>query len=74
MALSKRLECILSLVPEDVHTAADIGTDHGLVPLALIRRGLCKRVIATDLREGPLKAARELFAREDLQESVELRL
>ena len=74
MALSKRLECILSLVPGNIHTAADIGTDHGMVPVNLLKRGLVSRVIATDLREGPLKAARELVQREGLQDAVQLRL
>lgn len=74
MALSKRLECILSLVPAGIHTAADIGTDHGLVPVNLLKRGLAARVIATDLREGPLKAARDLVQREGLKDAIELRL
>lgn len=72
MALSARLEGILSLATS-VETAADIGTDHGLVPAALLERGLARRVIATDLREGPLKAARRLMEEKGLTDRISLR-
>ena len=73
MALSKRLEAILRLV-SPCETAADIGTDHGLTAAALIERGLCSHVIATDLREGPLSAARSLVKERGLEEKIALRL
>ena len=73
MRLSRRLETILSMVPPGLSTA-DIGTDHGLVAAELISRGICPRVIATDLREGPLSAARALVKERGLQEKIDLRL
>ena len=73
MILSRRLETILSLVPPGC-CAADIGTDHGLVPAELIARGICPFVIATDLREGPLAAARGLIGGRGLSDKVSLRL
>ena len=73
MALSRRLETIIGLVPPG-KTAADIGTDHGLVPAALAERGICSRVIATDLRSGPLEAARRLVTARGLAERIDLRL
>ena len=73
MALSRRLEKIISLVPPGCN-AVDIGTDHGLVPAALAERGICPRVIATDLRPGPLDAARSLMRERGLTQQVELRL
>ncbi len=73
MALSRRLETIIALVPPG-KTAADIGTDHGLVPAALAERGICSRVIATDLRSGPLEAARRLVTARGLAERIDLRL
>ena len=73
MALSRRLETIAGLVPPGT-TAADIGTDHGLIPAALAGRGICPHVIATDLRPGPLKAARSLIRTRGLEDRVSLRL
>lgn len=54
--------------------AADIGTDHGFLPIYLIRREICPRVIACDLREEPLKRARENIKAAGLEDQIELRL
>lgn len=72
MALSRRLEALLSLVPP-CERAADIGTDHGLLAVALKQRGLARQVIASDLRPGPLGAARALVEKECLEGSIFLR-
>lgn len=55
--LSKRLRAIADqvIVGKD---AADIGSDHALIPIYLLERGLAPRVILTDRREGPLEKAR----------------
>lgn len=37
---------------------ADIGTDHGYLPIWLIRTGAAPRAIASDINPGPLDAAR----------------
>lgn len=37
---------------------ADIGTDHGYLPIWLMREGLISRAIACDVNPGPLEAAR----------------
>ena len=42
MKLSERLEMVLSFV-EPGESAADVGTDHGHVPVELVRRGIVKR-------------------------------
>jgi hypothetical protein len=55
-----RLECIASMV-DKCNTAADIGTDHGYVAEMLLKKGLCNRIIATDLNKGPLNRAAEIF-------------
>jgi tRNA (adenine22-N1)-methyltransferase len=41
----------------------DVGTDHGLVPVAAVRRGVADRAIAVDVREAPLAGARALIER-----------
>lgn len=37
---------------------ADVGTDHGYLPVWLRQQGICQQVIASDIRPGPLAAAR----------------
>ncbi len=53
MRLSKRLQSIVSLVPDN-SIVADIGTDHGYVPFKLIESGKSKRIIATDISNESL--------------------
>lgn len=38
-------------------TCADIGTDHGYLPLYLYEKGICPRVILTDISEASLEKA-----------------
>lgn len=73
MELSKRLEAIVKLVPP-CKVAADIGTDHGYVPMELIRSGKCQRVIAMDVNEGPLERARINVDAHGLGDYIETRL
>ena len=40
-------------------TAADIGTDHGYIPIWLMQNGRCRDVILSDINHGPLKKAEE---------------
>lgn len=55
--MSNRLDCIYNLIPKDSHGVADIGTDHGIIPIRLIQDGFQHTVVASDLREGPLNKA-----------------
>ncbi|BDG61355.1 hypothetical protein caldi_24450 [Caldinitratiruptor microaerophilus] len=52
---------------------ADIGTDHGLLPAYLVVTGRVPRAIATDLRPGPLEAARRTLRAAGVEDRVELR-
>jgi tRNA (adenine22-N1)-methyltransferase len=54
MRLSDRLHAIVNLVPKN-SIVADIGTDHGYIPLYLIENEISKMVIASDISEGSLK-------------------
>jgi len=54
--LSDRLEMIANLIDEN-ETMADIGTDHGFLPVSLWERGICKKIILSDVNKGPLEKA-----------------
>ncbi|MDO4280622.1 MAG: class I SAM-dependent methyltransferase [Peptococcaceae bacterium] len=56
--LSKRLETVAQLVPAGTRMA-DIGCDHGYLPLALVNRGQVTHAICCDVNAGPLAGARE---------------
>ena len=73
MQLSARLEKLIELAGSGTF-AADIGTDHGMVPIELVRRGLFERAIASDLREGPLSAAAVHVRQAGLADRISLRL
>lgn len=68
-----RLETIKSMVSR-CGTAADIGTDHGYVAEMLLSDNTVKRVVATDLNEGPLKRAVDYLTSINLSEQCEFRL
>ena len=73
MRFSDRLELVVSTVlPQEA--AADVGTDHGHVPVELVRRGIAKRAYAMDVRKGPLSRAQENIAAAGLEEKIETRL
>lgn len=54
--LSKRLLEIAVLVPINCRVA-DIGTDHGYLPIYLIENGIASAVLACDIAEKPLAVA-----------------
>lgn len=49
---------------------ADIGTDHALLPIWLVRSGVCPRAVACDINEGPIARARENIARCGLEDKI----
>lgn len=73
MALSKRMEAVAGLVTPG-NSLADIGTDHGYVPIELVKRGIVPRAIAMDLRTGPLDIAKEHIRACGLSGQIETRL
>ncbi len=66
----KRLETIVSLVPND-SIVADIGTDHAQLPIMLVQQNICKKVYACDEKNGPLNIAKENIAKENLSDEIE---
>ena len=53
---------------------ADIGTDHGYVPISLVQRKKIQKAIAMDINKGPLQRAKEHIAECQLEEFIETRL
>lgn len=73
MELSKRLGAVAELVGQ-CDAMADIGTDHGYIPIFLVEERRVAHAIAMDVRKGPLERAREHVAQHGLDEYIELRL
>ena len=72
LRIGERLKTVASMVPP-CQTAADIGTDHGYVPAYLVLSGKCRRVIASDIAEGPCEAAAETRNKYGLYNEMEVR-
>lgn len=73
MKLTNRLLACASLVrPGNV--AADIGTDHGYLPIYLLEQGICPRVLAADIREMPLEAAKRSVRRAGITDHIDFYL
>jgi len=51
-------------------SVADIGTDHGFLPVYLAQTGLASRIIASDMSAGSLEAARRSAAKYDVTEKI----
>ncbi len=64
MELSKRLNAVAGLVTEGA-SVADIGTDHGYIPICLAKTGKYGTLIAMDINQGPIDRAREHIRAED---------
>lgn len=73
MELSPRLKAIARQVPLGVRLA-DVGTDHGYLPVWLLLNGRIKGAVAADLREGPLKRAQETAQQYGQSANISFRL
>lgn len=70
ISLSKRLSVIAEMVPS-CGVLADVGTDHGYLPVYLLQQGSVKRVLASDIHLGPLRKARETAEQFGLSDRME---
>jgi tRNA (adenine22-N1)-methyltransferase len=68
-ALSARLEAVLALLMP-CRRLIDVGTDHGLIPISAVQRGIAARAIASDLRHAPLVLARRNILAARLSEQI----
>lgn len=69
--MNKRLEYIYSLIDIDTNGVADIGTDHGFLPVALAERGFTGNIVASDINASPLEKAKENAAKSMVSEKIE---
>lgn len=73
MKLTPRLAAIAELVSVG-SVVADIGTDHGYLPVYLLSEGISQRAIASDVNQAPLDQARETVAALNCLQKIDLRL
>lgn len=71
--LSKRLKLVASFV-EPGALVADVGTDHGYVPIWLVQEGVAAGGIAMDVNQGPLERAKAHIAACGLSGRIQVRL
>lgn len=73
MELSIRLKTVAEAVTKG-NRVADVGTDHGYVPIYLVKNQLSPGGIAMDVNKGPLEKAQEHIRAEKLSGKIATRL
>ena len=73
MELSKRLQAVADMVSEGL-IVADVGTDHGYIPIYLVQTKKAPKAIAMDVNKGPLFRAENHIASYGLQSVIETRI
>ena len=73
MQLSERLKLVAGFVTEGC-VVADIGTDHGYIPIYLIKTGKIQKGLAMDIGKGPLKRAEKNIKLYGYEDRIETRL
>ena len=71
--LSNRLQAVASWIAP-CGTVADVGTDHGYLPVWLLQTHTAQRVIASDIHAGPLDRARRSAAEYSLENAIRFEL
>ncbi|MBQ4153518.1 MAG: SAM-dependent methyltransferase [Oscillospiraceae bacterium] len=69
ITLTNRLQRVAELVRQDAYFA-DIGTDHGYLPIYLVQIGRVKRAIAADVNRKPLQQAEQAIQKYSLTEQI----
>lgn len=73
MQLSIRLAAVANLAKNAI-CLADIGTDHGYIPIYLAQQGKLKSALAMDVNKGPLLRAQENIRKYGLEDIIQTRL
>lgn len=72
LVLQPRLRLLADMVPEGARLA-DVGTDHGYLPVFLLQKGRIAGAIASDIVPGPLQHARQTATEYEV-EGIDFRL
>ncbi len=70
--LSKRMLEVVNMVDEK--SVADIGCDHAFVAMYLVKSGKASKVIAMDVKKGPLNIAKDHINAMCLENDIDVRL
>lgn len=72
MQLSKRLQAIADMI-SPCNVLADVGTDHGYIPIYAVEQHIAKKAIAMDINRGPIERAASHIAGHGLEAYIETR-
>ena len=73
MNLSKRLTAVADMITVG-NSIADIGTDHGYIPIYMAQKGLTPKALAMDVNAGPLERACDNIKKYCVENIVSARL
>lgn len=73
MDISERLKVIASMI-EDCDIIVDVGTDHGYVPIYLVKNCVIKKAIASDINGGPVEKAKKNIELNKVSSQISCRL
>lgn len=71
--ISARMKALTELVTPGL-TICDIGCDHGFVSIYLVQKGIAPKVLAMDVRSGPLSQAQAHIRQYGLETQIEARI
>lgn len=71
--ISKRLRKILEIIPKS-KILADIGTDHGYIPVEAVKNNIAIKAIASDISHGSLSKAINEIRKNNLEKKIDARL
>lgn len=71
--LSKRMQSVADMI-QPCDAIGDIGCDHAFVSIYLVEQHRAKRVIASDVRRGPITIAKRNIEAMNLSDQIEIRM
>lgn len=71
--LNERLMKVASFIPKN-HNIIDVGCDHALLSIYLVQNLEPQKVIASDIKEGPLIQARENIQKYQVEKQIKVKL